>query len=146
MIVQADGKIRVTRRFNASIERVFDAWLDPDKAGKWLFATATGKMVRVEIDARVGGSFIFVRRENQDIEHVGTYLEIDRPRRLVFTFGVPTFSKEMTRVSIDLKPLPNGCELTLTHEGVLPEWIERTNEGWGTILEALAGKVEVSAV
>ena len=78
MTTTADGKIRITRRFNASIERVFDAWLDPEKAGKWLFATPTGKMVRVEIDPRVGGSFNITRRESEDIEHVGTYLEIDR--------------------------------------------------------------------
>src|SRR5205807_1643949 len=30
-----------------------------------------------------------------------------------------------------------GCELTLTHEGVLPEWADKTKEGWGKILEAL---------
>ena len=78
----------------------------------------------MEIDARVGGCFNITRRDGEDVEHVGTYLEIDRPRRLVFTFGVPKFSAQMTRVSIDLKPLPAGCELTLTHEGVLPEWLE----------------------
>jgi hypothetical protein len=55
---------------------------------------------------------------------------------------VPKFSKESTRVSIDLKALPTGCELTLTHEGVLPEWLERTNEGWGKILDALAGSLD----
>jgi uncharacterized protein YndB with AHSA1/START domain len=142
MTINADGKLRITRRFDASIERVFDAWLDPEKAGKWLFATPTGKIVRVEIDARVGGSFVFTRRDDEDIEHVGTYLEIDRPRRLVFTFGVPKFSAEITRVTLDLKPLPNGCELTLTHEGVLPEWLERANEGWIKILEALAANLD----
>lgn len=78
---------------------------------------------------------------NEDIEHVGTYLEIDRPRRLVFSFGVPKFSAQMTRVSIDLKPLPTGCELTLTHEGVLPEWLDRTREGWGKIVDGLTANL-----
>ena len=93
MTTTADGKICITRRFNASIERVFDAWLDPEKRANGLFATPTGKMVRVEIDPRVGGTFNITSRESEDIEHVGTYLEIDRPRRLVFTFGVPKLSE-----------------------------------------------------
>ena len=124
MTAENPGTIVITRRFDFSIERVFDAWLDPAKASKFLFATPTGQMVRVDIDARVGGSFNITRRDGDDVEHIGTYLEIDRPRRLVFTFSVPKFSAQITRVSIDLKPLPTGCELTLTHEGVLPEWLE----------------------
>lgn len=135
--------LRVTRKFDVSAERVFDAWLDSQKAGKWLFATPTGQMVRVEIDARVGGAFtITERRGNDDIEHAGSYLEIDRPRRLVFTFGVPKFSEQMTKVTVDIVALPHGCELTLTHEGVLPEWAERTQKGWGLILLALAATVD----
>jgi len=142
MTIDPAHVLRVTRRFDASMERVFDAWLDPEKAGKWLFATPTGQIVRVEIDPRVGGAFVITdRRDNEDVEHVGTYLEIDRPRRLVFTFAVPKHSKQFTRVSIDLKPLPTGCELTLTHEGVLPEWLERTIEGWEKILAALAASL-----
>jgi uncharacterized protein YndB with AHSA1/START domain len=147
MTVEPAGIIRISRRFEASAERVFDAWLDPKKAGKWLFATPTGQMVRVEIDARVGGSFVITRRsDGEDVEHVGKYLEIDRPRRLVFTFAVPKFSTQETRVAIDIRPLPTGCELTLTHEGVLPEWLEQSKEGWGKILEALAENLgEVAA-
>jgi uncharacterized protein YndB with AHSA1/START domain len=130
--------VRVTRRFTASAERVFDAWLDPTRVGKWLFATKTGQMVRVEIDARVGGKFVIVdRRDGVDIEHVGTYLEIERPRRLVFSFSVPHYSSEITQVALEITPVGTGCELALTHEGVLPEWASRTESGWKGILDGL---------
>ena len=130
--------VRVSRRFDAAPERVFDAWLDPQSAGKWLFATPEGEMVRVEIDARVGGRFNFTERRNgEDIEHSGEYFEIDRPRRLVFNFRVPKFSAEATLIRIDIVPGGFGCELTLVHEGVLPEYAGRTETGWQGILAGL---------
>jgi uncharacterized protein YndB with AHSA1/START domain len=133
--------VRVGRRFEASPERVFDAWLDPGRARRFLFATSTGQMVRAEIDARVGGSFNFTdRRDNVDVEHIGTYLEIDRPRRLVFTFHTERGSRDLSRVTIEIAPQGEGCELTLTHE-MDPKWgeyKERTLAGWSKIVEGLA--------
>jgi uncharacterized protein YndB with AHSA1/START domain len=106
-------------------------------AKRFLFVTNNGQIVATEIDARVGGRFRIVRRDDRDVEHVGTYLEIDRPRRLVFTFAVPAYSPAETLVTIDIVPAANGCELTLTHQHVLPEWADSTRQGWGSILAAL---------
>ena len=137
--------VRVTRRFDASAERVFDAWLDAEKARRFLFATSTGQMVRAEIEPCVGGTFNFTdRRDRVDVAHIGEYLEIDRPRRLVFTFHVGADSQELSRVSIDIAPAGSGCELTLTHE-MDPRWAEfkdRTQAGWTMILGNLAGAVD----
>jgi len=132
--------VRVARHFAAPAGRVFDAWLDRERAGKWLFATPAGTMVRVEIDPRVGGAFTLVdRRGGEDVEHTGEYLEMDRPRRLAFNFRVPKFSNDATRIAIDIAPAEDsGCELTLVHEGVYPEYAERTETGWNGILDALA--------
>jgi hypothetical protein len=60
---------------------------------------------------------------------------------LVFTFAVPQYSEEFTKVTIDIAPLDSGCELTLTHEGVLPEWRESTFDGWTMILNGLAANL-----
>jgi len=142
MNITAPPTVRVVRRFDASAERVFDAWLDPHKAGRWLFATASGQILRVEIDARVGGQFVFVdRRNGEEVEHTGEYLELDRPRRLVFRFSVPKYSSVSTRVAIDIVPAGSGCELTLVHEGVLPEYEAQTQDGWKTILNGLAASL-----
>ena len=104
-------------------------------------------MTRVEMDPRVGGKFLLIdRRHGKDIEHVGEYLEIDRPRRLVFTFAVQKFSAQSTLVSIDIVPVGTGCDLTLTHEGVLDEWLSRTQEGWGMILDGLANSLRLRPV
>src|SRR5262245_33779707 len=133
--------IRISRGYDFPAERVFDAWLDPEKARKFLFATSKGQMVRAEIDARVGGAFNFTdRRDGVDAEHIGEYLEIDRPRRLVFTFHTERGSTDLSRVTIDITPRGGGCELTLTHE-IDPKWADykaRTEAGWTTILDGFA--------
>ncbi|MDP3658813.1 SRPBCC domain-containing protein [Phenylobacterium sp.] len=132
--------VHVSKRFEATPERVFDAWLDPALAGQFLFATPTGTMITVEIDPKVGGRFTFIehRPEQGDIEHIGEYLAIERPRRLSFTFAVPEFSDAYTTVTVEIAPIGAGCGLTLTHEGVLPDYERQTAQGWTTILGALA--------
>jgi len=136
---QKTATVRVTRRYAASPERLFDAWLDPKVAAKFLFATPTGQMIRAETDPRVGGQFTFVDRRPDmgDVEHVGTYLEIDRPRRLVFEFCVPKYERQLTRITLDIEPASDGSLLTLTHEGVFEDYVTRTEHGWGMILDAL---------
>ena len=135
--------VRVTRKFTSSAGKVFDAWIDPTIAGKWLFATPTGQIVKAETDPRVGGKFVFTdKRDGADIEHVGEYLEIDRPRRLVFKFLVPKYTQIWTQVAIDIVSLANGCELTLTHEGVLAEYESRSENGWTMLLNSLVKVAE----
>lgn len=130
--------IEVRHRYAASPERVFDAWLDAEQARRWLFATAGGEMVVAEIDPRVGGGFRFTdRRDGEDVEHVGEYLEIDRPRRLVFRFGVPKYSPDLDLVTIEIAPREDGgCELTLVHR-TAPEWVEGADAAWSGILAGL---------
>jgi uncharacterized protein YndB with AHSA1/START domain len=123
--------IRVARRFRATPQRVFDAWLDPEIAGDWLLATALRPMTRVKIDARVGGSFRFVDRQGSvSIEHTGEYLEIVPHRRLAFTLSVARHPGTLTRVVAEFAPARNGCALTLTHENVPPDCVQRTEARW----------------
>jgi uncharacterized protein YndB with AHSA1/START domain len=89
---------------------------------KWMFPN--GEIIRAEIDTRVGGSFSFVDlRNGEEIDHRREYLEIDRPRRLVFTWGVPKASPDFARVIIEIIPIETGSDLTLTHE-LHPNWAD----------------------
>jgi uncharacterized protein YndB with AHSA1/START domain len=142
--------VRVTRRFNASAERVFDAWLSTEMIGRWMFGPTLRdeEIVRLVVDPRIGGEFSFVvRRQGTEIDHVGRYLEIERPRRLVFTWGIAGDSVDESRVIIDIVPLEAGCDLTLTHE-MHPKWAEyagRTEAGWTKMLVALGQLFEQEA-
>jgi uncharacterized protein YndB with AHSA1/START domain len=131
----------VHHRFRQSAEKVFDAWLDVRLASRFLFSTDTGEMVRCDIDPRVGGQFVLTdRRPDGEVEHTGEYLVIERPRRLVFTFGIPAASPTFDVVTIEITPESDGgCTLQLTAE-MQPEWkdyADRARQGWEQILASL---------
>ena len=142
MVLRSWRNSSVSRRIAAPPEKVFDAWLDADSVGRWLFATPDGRMERVEVDPRVGGQFrIEERRGDEVAEHWGTYIEVDRPRRLVFDFAT-SFSDIPTRITVDLEPDGDGTVVRLRHEGVWADYEERTRGGWAMILGGLAQTVE----
>ena len=58
----ADRFLRIIRRFDATPERVFDAWLNPATARKWLFTTPADETYTAELDARVGGKWTITAR------------------------------------------------------------------------------------
>lgn len=129
--------VTVRRHFNSPAEVVFDAWLDPKTAGKFLFRTPTGVMKKVEIDARVGGKFCIVEiRDGLDAEHIGEYLAVERPHQLCFSFGGNPFPT--SKVTITIQTQQNGSELTLTHEAVWQDYEQKVIQGWSSILEGLS--------
>ena len=133
--------------FKASAERVFDAWLDPDKVRAWGAQPIPGRppidIRRVEIDARVGGRFTFSdMREDGEAVHWGTYLQIDRPRKLVFTwFTTEEDEKENNSVvTLTIEPLATGCRATIVHsmDRRWSDYVEQTATGWSMMLGQLA--------
>ncbi|MBI2769082.1 MAG: SRPBCC domain-containing protein [Burkholderiales bacterium] len=140
--------VRVSHKFNAPAERVFDAWLQPAVAKRFFFATPPkGEVVRCDLNAREGGRFSIVDRRprdhgepgTHDVEHTGTWLLIDRPGRLSFNFAVPAYSPEVSTVVLDFANLPGGvCEVTLVHDlgntDTAREYRDKTTQGWGMVL------------
>jgi uncharacterized protein YndB with AHSA1/START domain len=142
--------VRVSHRYTAPAERVFDAWITPSQASRFLFATRTGNIMRCQINAVVGGQFFVTDRRPQadgdesvmDAEHRGEYIEIDRPRRLVFDFSAPPYIEAPSRVTLEFTPLsPMACELTLTHDlgasDMARAYESQTRRGWEKMLAKL---------
>lgn len=138
--------IRVTHRYSAPADRVFDAWLTPPMAARFLFRTRTGNVMHCEIQPEVGGGFTITDRRPAadgdesvfDVVHIGKYLEIERPRRIVFDLSVGTY-EENSRVTVEVASLgPSASEVTLTHDlpaGVMGHAMaEPTRKGWTTTL------------
>ncbi len=78
--------LTVEREIPGPIAAVFDAWLDAATMAQWL-SPVPDISVEATSDPVVGGQFrVVMKGRGQEIEHVGEYLVIERPTRLVFTW------------------------------------------------------------
>jgi uncharacterized protein YndB with AHSA1/START domain len=143
MTTEERATVRLTRHFDRPAARVFQAWTDPAQVQAWIASPESGDtLVRVDLNPRVGRSFaLVVRRDGEEVRNEGEYIEVVKPRRLVFTWVVPVISKETTLVSIDLQSVWSGTDLTLKHERVLPADRIRTEARWAAILDTIASLV-----
>lgn len=76
----------LSRRFEAPVELVFSAWTEAEHFARW-FGPRGIELPVVELDARPGGRIRFCHRwaGHPDIWVQGTFDEVVRPERLVFT-------------------------------------------------------------
>ena len=120
--------VTMTRRFNTTAEIVFDAFLDPGIMKKWFLTTeSTNKSVKNE--PRVGGTWETVdHRGGTDYRAIGTYMEISRPNRLVLTLQMPQFSESTDTITVELKSLEQGCEMTFTQNTAIPHQESRPSQ------------------
>lgn len=122
--------LEITKYFEATPERVFDAWLG-DEWGKWLRPFgATGSIKTLE--PRAGGSFVVAMNMpgDRDIEISGKYVEIDRPYRLVMTW-TGSYDGRETLLTITLKPENQGTCLALRQEGFVEQQMQQGyTRGW----------------
>jgi uncharacterized protein YndB with AHSA1/START domain len=138
--VTDEHSLTVRREIAASAEVLFDAWLDAPSLGSWLKPSGT-RETRAETDPRVGGSFriVMVDDDASSMVHTGTYREIDRPRRLVFTWSSPATQFRDSIVTVTFEPSSNRSTVVEIHQVGLPDEEARTSHhaGWSDILREL---------
>jgi uncharacterized protein YndB with AHSA1/START domain len=128
--------LRMVHTFDASAERLFAAWTDPKQFVEW-FGPHGMTNTFCDVDLRVGGAWR-VEAEGRGTRRAvsGKYLEIDPPRRLVFTWAwhetgdLATPREHETTVALDFKPVGRRTELTLT-QSLFRDRTGTGNHRWG---------------
>jgi uncharacterized protein YndB with AHSA1/START domain len=128
--------LHMVHTFGASPKRLFAAWTDPKQFMQWFGPHGMTNMV-CEFDLRVGGTWQ-VEAEGLGTRRAvsGKYLEIDPPRRLVFTWAwhetgdLRTPREHETKVALDFKPVGRSTELTLT-QSLFRDRTGSDNHRWG---------------
>lgn len=118
----SDNEIVITRTFRASAPIVFDAWTKPEYVKRWWAPQSRGaSVVQCDADVRPGGAYRYVlgHGEGGRFAFGGTYLEIVRPTRIVYTqrfepvLGQPMPGEARITVSFEER---DGSTTLIAHE------------------------------
>jgi len=119
-----DDVVEVSVYIAARPETVFPYFTDPGRYVQWMGRDATLQPVP-------GGSYRVCMQDG--VEAAGEFVEIDPPRRVVFTWGWthdPAVPPGTTRVVITLHAEQDGTRVVLRHHD-LPDAGQRDHHGKG---------------
>ena len=142
-------RLEIKRLIKAPRELVFAAWTDPEQLKKWFGPDEDFVVPLAKVDLRVGGKYRIQMKRSDGEFHtaVGTYREVEPPKRLVFTWAwekdgsEPDFGEvEPTEmlVALEFFPRDKQTELVLTQEKFASvESRDRHEHGWSACLDKL---------
>ena len=115
-------ELRLTRLLPATPQEVFDAYTDADKQKVWFsILDEEPGVVEIEVDLRVGGQQTAVWGPDRQslFRETQTFLEIDRPHRLVTDSegSSPDGQTMRTRVEVTFMAVADGTEMTVVQTG-----------------------------
>ncbi len=106
--------------FSASREQLFEAWTRKDLVEQWLFKNDTNSL-RADLDARPGGKFFILESDGgRSTDHIGEFLELRQPERLIFLLEIPSRFVGQVRVEVDFETVTSGTEMHFLQAGVEP--------------------------
>jgi uncharacterized protein YndB with AHSA1/START domain len=126
-----DNPLTQEVRIEAPPDVVFPFFTDPEKMARWMGVTH-------KLDPVPGG--VLMVEVNNAAVAIGEYVEVDPPRRVVFTWGwrenaeVPPGS---STVEIDITADGDASLLRLTHRGLPAGQDEQHAHGWNHFLSRL---------
>jgi len=121
-------------------EKLWEALTSSEFSRRYWFGT------ELRTDWKVGSPFALVM--NGTTTDTGKILEVDRPRRLSYSFKHEVDDKmrneQPTKVVFDLEPHGKLVKLTLTHEGFAEasKLLDGISKGWPAILSSLKSLLE----
>jgi uncharacterized protein YndB with AHSA1/START domain len=145
-----EDTVRVERTMHAPPERVFRAFLDPERIQQWM---APGELVidRVTVDPRVGGRIVILHslKGVRTGSFEGEFVKIVPNRELVYRWAFVGTEPEKgeyfdSLVTVTLRPAPGGrTQVTVVHEKLedlrrgAPEIHAQVVWGWNDSLDKL---------
>jgi uncharacterized protein YndB with AHSA1/START domain len=124
---------------------IYDQWLDPEAVKDWM-CPRLARATSIDLQSHLGGRFrLDIEESGVAFSVTGTYLELDRPRRLSFTWSCSTWPDPDLETVVTVTLAPCGAaatEMTIRHTRLPPELRVDHDHGWTLIAEQLDRALE----
>lgn len=134
-----EGIIHASIEIDAPPEAVWDALTDPAQLASWWGSDDTYRTMNWQVDLRPGGKWsgdsARVDGTQQGNVH-GEYLEVDKPRLLVYTWKASWDDFSETLIRMELTPTAKGTHVKVRHSGFAQRTASGAGhaEGWKRVL------------
>lgn len=139
--------LELTRSFNASVDRVYRAFTDPERLVKWGCGTSY-ENIALDIDPRPGGVYHHRVRYKQDggeWTFFGVYQEVEPNRKLSYTFDWKTDWRQPptpSLVELSFHQRGDATELEMRHSQMVEPALESTERHWNEFIGVLEKLLE----
>ncbi|PFI44648.1 ATPase [Bacillus cereus] len=153
--------LTMVRDFDVAPEEIFEAWINPDMMKKWFF-TLEGTNKITKNTPEVGGSWEIVdHRNGKDYRAIGEYIEMNRPKKLAFTFKMPQFGELEDTITVEIMEKQQGSEMIFSQNIIVPheenwtksdvekalkDYHDGSEHGWNLMFMGLKELVETGEI
>ena len=134
----------VERLLPASPAVCYDEWLDPESLSHWM-CPWPARASSIELDPTIGGRLLIdIEEEGVLYTVTGSYVELDRPRLVSFTWSCSTWPDPSAEslVTVTFEPRGDTETLMTIHHALLPpDLTDQHQSGWDRIAEQLAAEL-----
>jgi uncharacterized protein YndB with AHSA1/START domain len=135
------GRVVLVRRvLPAPPDIVYDEWLDPVGMIEWM-CPRPARAARISLEPSVGGSLrIDIEDSGSSLYVSGHYIELDRPRRLRFTWSCSAWADPSVQSVVTVTLDKHGTAetmMTIEHEQLPPDEADSHQRGWAAVAAQL---------
>ncbi len=130
-----EKEVLVTRLINAPREKVFDAWVDPDKIVNW-WGPRGFTNTNIEMEVKPGGVWRYTMHGPDGVDYPNkiVYTEVVEPERLAYDqMGEGEFDDISFRVLVTFEAEGEKTRVTMRSEFPTAEQLRRVVEEFGAL-------------
>ena len=127
-----DDVVRIETSFDATREKVWKAWTEPEFILKWFGSDPNGKGLKAKMNVKQGGSYEITFKDGDGTEHtcMGKYLIAEKFRQLSFTWEWRNEPGVESLVNILFDSINNSTLMIFEHKNLGASSAHNYLTGW----------------